>query len=51
MNTNFENEIWETFLKDAVITHNIQELQNYPISEIEQTPLPLHYIRWSYVKI
>lgn len=45
MNTNFENEIWETFLKDAVITHNIQELQNYPISEIEQTPLPLHYIR------
>ena len=23
MNTNFENEIWETFLKDAVITHNI----------------------------
>lgn len=45
MNTNFENEIWEAFLKDAVVTHSMQELQNYPVSEIEQTPLPLEYIR------
>lgn len=44
MRSDFENEIWEAFLKDAVIEHSLKELEEYETAEIQQTSLPLHYI-------
>lgn len=44
MRSDFENEIWEAFLKDAVIEHSLKELEEYETDKIQQTPLPLHYV-------
>lgn len=44
MKSDFENEIWEAFLKDAVIEHSLKELEEYKADEIQQVSLPLHYV-------
>ena len=41
MRSDFENDIWEAFLKDAVIEHSLRELEKYETDKIQQTPLPL----------
>ena len=49
MRSDFENEIWEAFLKDAVIEHSLKELEEYETDKIQQTPLPLHYVLYEKV--
>lgn len=44
MKNDFENEVWEAFLKDAVIKHSLKRLEEYETDRIHQTPLPSQYI-------
>lgn len=44
MKTDFEAEIWEAVLKDAIIEHSLKELENYPPADIQKTVLPSHYV-------
>ena len=43
MINDFENEIWESLLRAAVIKNSLDELEDYPSEEIEKTVLPDHY--------
>lgn len=43
MTNDYENEIWESLLKAAVITNSLNELENYPTEEINKEMLPNHY--------
>lgn len=43
MTNNFENEMWESLLKAAVIKNSLDELENYPQEEITEIKLPAHY--------
>lgn len=43
MTNDYENEIWESLLKAAVITNSLNELENYPTEEINKEILPNHY--------
>ena len=42
MINDFENEVWEAFLRNAVIENSLEELEEYSTNEIQQLPLPLH---------
>ena len=44
MINDFENEVWEAFLKNAVIENSLEELEEYSTNEIQQLSLPLHYV-------
>ena len=44
MNKAWEDEIWEAFLKSAVIENSLNEIKDYPSeSEINNIVLPEHY--------
>lgn len=44
MNNEFEQDIWESFLKAAVIENSLNEMDDYPpTDEIEKLILPAHY--------
>lgn len=44
MKTEFENEIWESVLKAAVIENSLREIEDYPSDdEISKIELPVHY--------
>lgn len=44
MINDFENEVGEAFLKNAVIENSLEELEEYSTNEIQQLSLPLHYV-------
>lgn len=43
MKYELENEIWEAYLKEAVIEHTLKEIESYPASEIAKTELPADF--------
>lgn len=44
MYNEFEDEIWESFLKAAVIENSLNEIKDYPSEqEINGISLPVHY--------
>ena len=42
MINDFENEVWEPFLKNAVVQKSLQEMEEYGTNEIQQLFLPSH---------
>lgn len=43
MENDYENDIWESFLRIAVIKNSIDEIDDYPFEEIKKIQLPQHY--------
>lgn len=43
MTNDFDNGIWESLLKAAVIKNSLNELENYPPEEVDKEVLPNHY--------